>query len=80
MFAYQLTYGYFNILSNIVNKKMTKNALFLVPLSAVERRERKDFIFFINRGLARIVESIVKIRLRRTCLPGEGSIYLMKAV
>jgi len=36
MFAYWLTYWYFNIISNLVNKKTAKKALFLVILSDVE--------------------------------------------
>jgi len=32
MLAYWQTYVYFNVFSNIVNKKMTKKALFLAHL------------------------------------------------
>jgi len=40
MFACWQTYGYFNILSNIVNKKMTKKALFLATEGTEVRKQR----------------------------------------
>ena len=72
MFACWLTYDYFNIVSNIVNKKMTKKALFLATENAEFFLERIDTVFFrygltgiytdssivSNRGLARILEWI----------------------
>ena len=36
MFACWQTYGYFNIVSNIVNKKMVKKQLFLAVLFPIE--------------------------------------------
>ena len=46
MFACWLTYDYFNIVSNIVNKKMTKNELFLATENAKiaeKRAKATDF-------------------------------------
>jgi len=45
MFAFWLTYVYFNIFSNNVNKKTAKNALFLGSLSVVERVYHKKSLF-----------------------------------
>jgi len=45
MFAYWQTYGYFNIVSNIVNKKMTKHALFLDAFFPIEIGTLYNIIF-----------------------------------
>ncbi len=46
MFAFWLTYVYFNVFTNNVNKKMTKKALFLAPENAEFFLDRIDTIFF----------------------------------
>jgi len=45
MFACWQTYEYFNIVSNIVNKKMTKKALFLAIENAEIFLDRIDTVF-----------------------------------
>ena len=51
MFACWQTYGYFNIFSNIVNKKMIKKALFLVILSTVEwSQDRSREAYLVVNG------------------------------
>jgi len=57
MLACWQTYGYFNVVSNNVNKKMTKKALFLATENA------EILSFFINRGLARI-----KVKKLKNCV------------
>ncbi len=50
MFAFWLTYGYFNVFSNNVNKKMNKKALFLATENAEIAENTEILSFFINRG------------------------------
>ncbi len=47
MFVCWITYGYFNVFSNIVNKKMNKKALFL----ATENAEDSENSIIFNHGL-----------------------------
>ena len=70
MLACWLTYVYFNVTSNNVNKKMAKKALFLATEKAEIFLDRIDTVFFrhgltrihtdssivSNRGLARIYQ------------------------
>ena len=45
MLAYWQTYGYFNVFSNIVNKKTNKKALFLATENAEILLDRIDTVF-----------------------------------
>jgi len=45
MSAFWLTYMYFNVFSNNVNKKMTKKALFLATENAEIFLDRTDTVF-----------------------------------
>ncbi len=53
MLAFWLTYGYFNVYSNNVNKKTNKKALFLVTEDSEIFLDRIDTVFF-RHGLTRI--------------------------
>ncbi len=50
MLACWLTYVYFNVFANNVNKKMSKKALFLAPENAEIAENTEILSFFINRG------------------------------
>ena len=61
MFACWLTYVYFNVFTNNVNKKMTKKELFL----AAESTEDTENSIIFNRGFHRLHGFCFRHRLTR---------------
>jgi len=70
MFACWLTCGYFNVLSNYVNKKMNKKAIFLVILFPIEIRTLSSTIslkraeFLVLTGIAALGIILLEIKQR----------------
>ena len=75
MFACWRTYGYFNVFSNNVNKKMTKKALFLATENAEIFLDRIDTVFFRHGSVRQAQDRLTRIHTDSSIVSNHGYLW-----